>query len=150
MNRPETAPHLLNVVAVFVCPLQIDCTPRLILEIEAQREIGIAAGFLYHGFCDPAHACTLRSGKAKRGHACPAVRKPIGKFGWDVIPGIFRKIERKIITGFRCTRCKMARRIKRGIPFAGVPVVVGDKDLGVGLMRNAVKIRKEQHRFAAL
>ena len=45
LNRPETAPHLLKFVAVFIYPLQIDRTARLILKIEAQREIGIAAGF---------------------------------------------------------------------------------------------------------
>ena len=33
--------------------------PKVILKIKAQREIGIAAAFPHHGFCDPAHAVTL-------------------------------------------------------------------------------------------
>ena len=59
LNRPEAAPYLIKVVTVFICLLQIDRTARLILKIEAQRKIGIAAGFTYHSFCDPAHSRAL-------------------------------------------------------------------------------------------
>jgi len=44
----------------------------------------------------------------------------------------------------------MARRVEGRLPFAGIPVVVSDEDLGVGLICNAVQVRKEQHWLAAL